>query len=1204
MLRTIFELIILLWVLVSAAHAQSDYTWQRITSRAPFLERDGAGMVAFNSRLWLLGGWNPFEFKPNGVTNEIWSSADGFNWIFEGYAPWSARHLQGKVVFENKIWIIGGDYNDGSYKNDVWNSSDGVSWNKVLDNAPWGGRVSAYISIFNNKIWLMGGEEAQTLGDSVYNDIWNTDDGINWQRVVAEAPWAPRSMVLGSAVLNNKIWIYGGGKYNDPKEYYHDVWSSSDGIVWDSVNVSPPWQQRVFVNIVSFDDKLWVLDGYNNGDLSDVWYSSDGTSWTQLPDTPWPARHAASVAVFDSSLWITAGRLWNDVWRLKKNTLVITSPPGGSIKADTVISITWKTLLGNTVSVDYSTDSGATWNTAASGIPASQENYSWRRSLSDPSHIKLRIRSDYDLSQFDIINLDLENIDLQQGISAFYPLNSDVLDMGGDGLNGTGQNVFPSADRFGNEFGALSFNGSNSLAALPAQSYTPFTNDFTISFWERADNTLESVPLSIGNNFLNNFDILFNSGGIGLWPLWNGGGENGIRSLTYPGQYTNQQWHHIAITKRGYRVLLFVDGRYKFQTVYANSIAESNDLILGQSSGATAKWNGSLDELRIYNRSLNDQEISTIYNFVNHPPLLSSLPDTFLTVNAPFSYSIEVMDPDTLVFGDKTSVKYVRGPSWLDYDSLTNTIFGSPGIKNSGDTSITFHLQDLYGSDYLKTISLNISYPNTAPYFLDQPDSVAYEDALYNWLILAGDSEAVSYGDHVRYTLLSGPNWITLDTIDGILAGTPTALDVGDTIVAVRIYDWMFSNVDKVFPVTVKHTNHSPVIQTELLSASYEDRLYSTSLYATDQDSSLFGDVLVYRLLTSPVWLSIDSVSGVLSGIPKATDVGDTIVTVWINDGKGGDAVKTYLLQVNHTNHAPFWVSEPDSLAKEDEAYHSRIYAQDQDSLLFGDYLRYRISYGPHWLMLDSISGVLSGTPPNNTEGDTAAVVKAADQWGFTIQKECKIRILNTNYPPSPVSAVFPSYQDTLTLFQIPIQRTFRWTVSIDPDIKDTVRYTFRLKGNAIDTTISGIPDTSIVLPENLLLEQEHYTWRVFASDGEFDISRSDSFSFQTTKKVANSTYTESPTFFGHFQNYPNPFNPNTKIRFQVPERSKVKIEVYNILGQLVQVIFNGKMDAQYYEMDWRPLSVASGIYFVRVSAEGLASRKKFLSVRKMTYLK
>ena len=62
-----------------------------------------------------------------------------------------------------------------------------------------------------------------------------------------------------------------------------------------------------------------VLEGYNaeGGNRKDVWHSADGVTWTEVADTPWKARHAASVFVHDGGLWMVAGNnMEPDAWKL------------------------------------------------------------------------------------------------------------------------------------------------------------------------------------------------------------------------------------------------------------------------------------------------------------------------------------------------------------------------------------------------------------------------------------------------------------------------------------------------------------------------------------------------------------------------------------------------------------------------------------------------------------------------------------------------------------------------------------------------------------------------------------------------------------------------------------------------------------------------------------------------------------------------
>jgi hypothetical protein len=94
------------------------------------------------------------------------------------------------------------------------------------------------------------------------------------------------------------------------------------------------------------------------------------------------------------------------------------------------------------------------------------------------------------------------------------------------------------------------------------------------------------------------------------------------------------------------------------------------------------------------------------------------------------------------------------------------------------------------------------------------------------------------------------------------------------------------------------------------------------------------------------------------------------------------------------------------------------------------------------------------------------------------------------------------------------------------------------------------------------------------------------------------------------YQNYPNPFNPGTKIEFEVPEYSNVKLIIWNSLGQKVKEIYSGTVDPNRYSVYWdgkdeNGLSVASGIYFVTMYARSLEEQgREFTMTRKMILMK
>ena len=86
-------------------------------------------------------------------------------------------------------------------------------------------------------------------------------------------------------------------------------------------------------------------------------------------------------------------------------------------------------------------------------------------------------------------------------------------------------------------------------------------------------------------------------------------------------------------------------------------------------------------------------------------------------------------------------------------------------------------------------------------------------------------------------------------------------------------------------------------------------------------------------------------------------------------------------------------------------------------------------------------------------------------------------------------------------------------------------------------------------------------------------------------------------------QNYPNPFNPATKIKFNLPVRSNVKIRVYDMLGREAAVLANNQYSAGEHEVSFNGAQLSSGVYVYRIEAAGI-NGKTFNAVKKMVLLK
>lgn len=125
------------------------------------------------------------------------------------------------------------------------------------------------------------------------------------------------------------------------------------------------------------------------------------------------------------------------------------------------------------------------------------------------------------------------------------------------------------------------------------------------------------------------------------------------------------------------------------------------------------------------------------------------------------------------------------------------------------------------------------------------------------------------------------------------------------------------------------------------------------------------------------------------------------------------------------------------------------------------------------------------------------------------------------------------------------------------------------------------------------------------AAPGGGEVSLAGAFTVETgTPSRAENMLDLIPEVFVLHEAYPNPFNPATKIRYAIPEGARVKLEIYNMLGNVVAALVEGEKQKGYYEITWVAENQPSGVYLVRMQAEGLESQKRFIGSRKLVLVK
>ncbi len=160
------------------------------------------------------------------------------------------------------------------------------------------------------------------------------------------------------------------------------------------------------------------------------------------------------------------------------------------------------------------------------------------------------------------------------------------------------------------------------------------------------------------------------------------------------------------------------------------------------------------------------------------------------------------------------------------------------------------------------------------------------------------------------------------------------------------------------------------------------------------------------------------------------------------------------------------------------------------------------------------------------------------------------------------------------------------------------------LAGQVLNADGADITDTNHALPSTAgpasgCNAQLSYDDTVAVATGRFHNGR---INFSVATAVNEPSDATGPNQIMLAQNYPNPFNPDTRIEFSLPCRSDWKLEVFNLMGQVVAQN-RGRSGPGTVTVDWcgRDLCgqpAASGVYFYRLEADGRHFSRKMLLLR------
>ena len=214
---------------------------------------------------------------------------------------------------------------------------------------------------------------------------------------------------------------------------------------------------------------------------------------------------------------------------------------------------------------------------------------------------------------------------LKKGLVTYYPFNGNAKDESGNGNGGDVNGAILTTDRHGNSKQAYDFDGVDDKITA---SHKAFLNAFpiTVSTWVKFQNRKYHVIVNkyLNRSFIGYFLDIRDNGKPGFSFLNNhpsSGSVGGVLYVGYDSPKSNDlsdgSWHQLAFSVDKIKGVLFVDGK-KILAMPIDGVASkpnTNQPLSIGGGGGMGKFNGQLDDVRIYNRALSEAEVKAFYEW-------------------------------------------------------------------------------------------------------------------------------------------------------------------------------------------------------------------------------------------------------------------------------------------------------------------------------------------------------------------------------------------------------------------------------------------------------------------------------------------------------------------------------------------------------------------------------------------------------------
>ena len=345
-------------------------------------------------------------------------------------------------------------------------------------------------------------------------------------------------------------------------------------------------------------------------------------------------------------------------------------------------------------------------------------------------------------------------------------------------------------------------------------------------------------------------------------------------------------------------------------------------------------------------------------------------------------YSYDAVADDAQ--GDEVVWSLVRGPLGMSIGSNDGRVRWTPRDDQMGSNTVTIRATDTLGAFSEQSFAIDVACVNTPPLIVSNPITQAYVGELYLYGVRGIDPD----GDLVQFKTISAPTGMTISDT-GLIRWTPVAADEGQTRrVVVEVSDIDGAKVLQTYDIVVQgstNRNRPPVITSFPGFSITTGATYSYKVAATDPDN----DAVTFSLVTKPVGMTINAITGVVTWTPSSAAVENVVVEA--RDARGAVATQGFAVSVRD-NRPPVISSSPSRTTVAGGTYRYAVNATDPD----GDALTYIYLDGGPGSLMDGQGRITWNVPSdfaNNGPVQVPMSVLVRDSRGAEVKQDYTLTV-------------------------------------------------------------------------------------------------------------------------------------------------------------------------------------------------------------------